>query len=143
MTQPISLLRINIENGIKLALLVGILIYSYPILRDSLLIMFKNEPSKASNLLLAISTLVIGAMFAYFSFHYNTVNKAYWILRLLSYLQSFGFLLVIQLSLIMSSILFPIFVGGMEWLFKTVCYTIIFGSFIYDILNIQVIGKDY
>lgn len=134
---------INGENLFKLVLLLGIIFYIYPDLRDSFIIMFKNDTSKAGDLLIAISTLVVGSMFAYFSFSYAVVRKEYLIFRILAYLKSFALLFTILLTLLISSVLFPIYLGGMEWLFKLLSYLLISACVLYDVLNVQVMGKDW
>lgn len=138
-----SLLRINIENAVKLLIVVGIIIFIYPDLNNSLTIMFKNYPDKAGDLLLAVSTLVVGAMFAYFSFSYTIVQRNSFIARLLVYLKTFLLLLVILLTLVMSEILFPIFLGGLSWLFTLITGCLMTACVLYDITNIQAIGKDW
>ena len=138
-----SLLRINIENSIKLVILFGIIIYLYPDLRDSFVIMFRNDASKAGDLLIAVSTLVVGSMFAYFSGSYAVVKRDSFLFRILVYIKTFALLFGIFLTLVLSSILFPIFLNGLGWLFKTLTYALMVACAIYDVINIQVIGKDW
>lgn len=138
-----STLRVNIENAVKWLVLISILFWLMPNLSTSFQIMFQNDVTKAGDLLLAISTLVVGSMFAYFSFSYSVVRKDLFIFRLLVYLKTLCLLFSILLTLFISSILFPIFLGGLHWLFNLLCYTLIAACFLYDIVNVQIMGKDH
>ena len=138
-----SLTRINIENALKLIIIIGFILYIYSDLKNALQIMFQNNLDKAGDLLLAINTLVIGSMFAYFSFSYVVVQKNSIISRILVYLKTVGLLTSILLTLTISAILFPLYLGGLEWLFYFLSLSLGISCIIYDILNTQVMGKDW